>query len=277
MNDISISEKITYSTVQIKCDYSNNTSGSGTGFIIHLCHNKDTNECVSVLITNKHVVRNSIKTVFEFCKSDKAGNPLDKDIFSFTLSGNSWINHPDPEVDLCCLPLAPILKELEKRQINIFYIPLQTDLIPSKKQVDDLAAIEDLVMVGYPIGLSDAYNHKPILRKGITATHLKKDYQGKKEFLLDMACFPGSSGSPIFILNQGTFTTVNGGIVMGNRIHFVGVLYGGPQYSTAGTLNFANLPNMPVPVVNIPTNLGIAIKSERVLDFEKYFAKDTKN
>ena len=55
---------ITYSTVLIRCEYANGTSGSGTGFIINLCHNAENHTCVPVLITNNHVVENSIKTVF---------------------------------------------------------------------------------------------------------------------------------------------------------------------------------------------------------------------
>lgn len=36
-------------------------------------------------------------------------------------------------------------------------------------------------------------------RRGITATNINFDYNGKKEFVIDAACFPGSSGFPVFI------------------------------------------------------------------------------
>ena len=74
---MTLAEMITYSTVLIRCDYSNGTSGSGTGFIINMCHDKENSTCVPVLITNNHVVENSVKTVFEFCQADENGNPLD--------------------------------------------------------------------------------------------------------------------------------------------------------------------------------------------------------
>ncbi len=92
---MTLAEMITYSAVLIRCDYSNGTSGSGTGFIINLCHNKETGMCVPVLITNNHVVENSVKTVFEFCKADENGNHLDTIPFSFTYIGNAWIHHPN--------------------------------------------------------------------------------------------------------------------------------------------------------------------------------------
>lgn len=272
MNNIGLAEMITYSTVQIHCIYNNGSKGSGTGFIINLCPNEEKHKCIPVLITNNHVVNNSVKTEFEFCKKDDNGNPIDREAVRFELVGNSWIKHPDSQIDLCCLLLAPIFSEIQNNGLKIFYIPLGTSLIPSKEQLGKLSALEELVMVGYPIGIYDSFNHKPVLRKGITATHLKNDYQGNKEFLIDMACFPGSSGSPVFIFNQGSFTT-NNDIVMGSRLYLVGVLYGGPQYTAVGTLHFANLPNTPTPITQIPTNLGIAIKSEKILDFENIFPK----
>ena len=39
--EMSISEKLTYSTVLIKCKYVDGSSGSGTGFIINLCNDDE--------------------------------------------------------------------------------------------------------------------------------------------------------------------------------------------------------------------------------------------
>lgn len=270
MKQMSLTEQITYSTVLIRCQYSNGTSGSGTGFIINLCDDKETGKHVPVIITNNHVVENSIKTVFEFCKADKQGNPIDTEVLSIEYSGNRWIHHPDIKVDLRCLPLAEVLNELEKKTIKIFYISLETSLIPSANQIEELSAMEDVVMVGYPIGISDAYNHKPVIRKGITSTHPKNNFQGEREVLLDMACYPGSSGSPIFIVNQGSYTTPKG-ITVGSRVFLLGILYGGPQFNAIGNLQFSNLPNTPKSITSIPMNLGIMIKAERILEFEDYF------
>lgn len=265
--NMSLSEMITYSTVLIKCQYSNGTVGSGTGFIMNLCQDEEAGTHVPVLITNNHVVENSIQTVFEFCKADDQGNPIDTELFSFTYKGNEWVHHPDVAVDLCCLFLAEALKQLQTANIKVFYVPLETNMIPNAEQLGQLSALEDVVMIGYPIGLSDTYNHKPIIRRGITSSHPNKDYRGKKEILLDMACYPGSSGSPVFILNQGAFTTAEG-ITVGNRIMLLGVLYGGHEFDARGVLQFATLPSVPYPVTRIPINLGIMIKAERIFEFE---------
>lgn len=238
MNKMSLSEMITYSTVLIHCKYSNGESGSGTGFIIDLCPNKENNTCVPAIITNDHVVANSIETVFEFCCADENGKPIDDKSCKIILRGdNTWLHHPDSSVDLRCLGLADLLRELKRITLKFFYIPLETNLIPKHKNLDELSAMEDVVMIGYPIGLSDTYNHKPIIRRGITASHPKKITK-EKETLLDMACYPGSSGSPVFILNQGAYITREG-ITMGSRVYLLGVLYGGHEFNAQGVLQFA--------------------------------------
>lgn len=270
MKEMTLSEKVTYSTVLIKCEYSNGTFGSGTGFVFHFCPDPTNNKIVPVIVTNNHVVDNCINCTFEFCKSDENGDPIDREAISFLLRNPNCIKHSNPKVDLCCIPIAPILEDLRKNDIRIYYIPLSTSIIPNQEQLEKMSAMENATMVGYPISLFDEYNHKPILRSGITATHIKNDYQGKKEFLIDMACFPGSSGSPIFILNEGAYA-VGDDLNVGSRIYLCGILYGGPQYQASGIMTFLNLPNLPTPVLNIPTNLGVAIKSSELFYFEEYF------
>ena len=272
MDKMSLSEKITYSTVLIRCLYENGTSGSGTGFIIHLCPNNG--QCVPVIITNYHVVKDSVKTEFEICLKNDDGSPNDKEALRIDIQDNCWIHHPSHNIDLCCLPIADILNNLEKTSKKLFYIPLTTSLIASNDSLNNWVALEEVIMVGYPQGISDEYNHKPIIRKGITATHLKNDYQGNKTFLVDMACFPGSSGSPIFILNEGIYKNDEGYPCVGNRIQFIGILFQGPQYTAQGNLIFSNIPNIPTPVTQIPMNLGEAIKAEEILAFEKLFIQD---
>jgi len=265
---------VTYSTVLLQCQYKDGTAGTGTGFIMNLCRDAESNCYFPVVITNKHVAKGSVKCVFGFCKADAAGMPIDNESFIFDLENSAWIEHPDPEVDLCCMPIGAQLNAIASSGIKLFYIPLETNLIPDRQEIDSLSAIEDVIMIGYPIGLSDTINHKPVIRKGITATHLKYDYQGKKQFLIDCACFPGSSGSPVFILNEG-IVHQNGNLTIGgNRILFLGVLFAGPQFAATGNITYADLPVVPRPITNIPTNLGLVIKSSEILVLEAYIREN---
>lgn len=270
MNQMSISEKITYSTVKITCKYANGTQGSGTGFIMSLCQDEKRDICYPVIITNNHVVKDSIETAFEFCKADGNGMPIDTEPFNITIvNGNAWRHHPDRHMDLCFLPLKTIFDQVNSLNGHIYFTPLTSDLIADDAYLATLNAIEDVVMVGYPQGLMDTYNHKPIIRRGITATHPRNDYMGKPDILLDIAAYPGSSGSPVFLLNEGAYLTGNT-IQLGSRIKLLGVLYSGPQYTVAGTLAFANIPVLPTPVMSIPNNLGVIIKAKTILDIEDY-------
>lgn len=270
--DMSLSEQLTYSTVQLLCLDGKGGQSTGTAFIIDICMNEEKQTCVRILVTNKHVIANKKSIIFELCLADDEGKPIDTKTFQAITSDFLWRAHPDPNVDLCCLPLAPILQNAEKQGLKPFFVSLSLEFIPSEESLKKLTALEEVIMVGYPIGLSDTYNHKPIIRKGITATHPKNDYRGKKETLLDIAAFPGSSGSPVFILNLGAYAQGNG-INLGTRFLFMGVMTWIHLFDAKGELRIAELPNMPIPHTGIPTNLGIMIKSERVKEFEKLFPR----
>jgi len=107
--------------------------------------------------------------------------------------------HPEPDIDLCILPIAPILIAAKEQGDDPFFVPADDSLIPTPADLNDLTAMEDIVMIGYPNGICDSVNNQPVFRKGITATHPAKDFKGKPEFMIDAACFPGSSGSPRYL------------------------------------------------------------------------------
>ena len=88
--------------------------------------------------------------------------------------------------------------------------------------------------------------------------------------MIDAACFPGSSGSPVFLANIGSYLDGEGGICMGNRIAFLGTLYAGPQQTVTGEIKIIEIPtvNTPIPITAIPINLGLVISASKTLDFE---------
>lgn len=270
------SEMLMYSTIRIECIDSNGNPSTGTGFFFSFLENQNTKTNVPVIITNKHVIDNNVSGKLLFTLSDNDGKPMDKFHHTFNITDfrNAWTYHPDPEVDLCAMPIAQIINILTSLNKRPFFIPFGKNLIPTKEQLEDLSAMEELVMVGYPNGIWDNVNNQPILRKGITATHPNKDYCGKKEFMADIASFPGSSGSPVLIFNQNGYQDKKGNIFMGgSRILLMGVLYAGPQYTTTGEIKILTIPTkqIPIPISRIPNNLGMIIKSERIMELENLF------
>lgn len=270
--NLTISEKLMYSTIRIECKDTEGNISTGTGFFFNFLENPADKTSVPAIITNKHVVEGSVIGEFLFTLSDNQGNPLDRCHHRFTVKDfeSAWRFHPDPEVDLCVMPIANIIRILMNKNQNPFYIPFFKDLIPTIHQLETLGAMEELVMVGYPNGIWDSVNNQPILRRGITATHPNKDYLGKKEFMVDMACFPGSSGSPVLIFNPNSYQDKMG-FYMRSRILLMGILYAGPQHTATGEIEVVTVPTrqVPISISRIPNNLGMIIKSERILELEE--------
>ena len=148
-------------------------------------------------------------------------------------------------------------------------------------KIKDLSALEELVMVGYPIGLSDTRNNYPIFRKGYTSAHPAVDFNDDGIGLVDMACFPGSSGSPIFILNEGGYRDKRGNSYFGrSRILLLGILYAGPQYDARGEIVVKTIPTSKQVVesnTSIMTNLGYYIKAEELCEFQNFIEKGVLN
>ena len=90
------------------------------------------------------------------------------------------------------------------------------------------------------------------------------------QFMIDAACFPGSSGSPVFLFNLGSYSSRDGGTIIGSRIKLLGTLYAGPQHTATGDIAIMNIPvaQKPVAISRIPNNLGLVVKSYKLLDFE---------
>lgn len=273
---LSISEQLAYSTVRIECQYNDGSSGTGTGFFFRFLENKEDGTYVPVVITNKHVINGAKKGRLILTKANSNNQPIDKEHFKayFDNFEDLWKKHPDDEVDLCAMPIAPFLNEARNRNENLFFISLDNSLLPQKSQLDDLSALEEILMIGYPNGIWDYINNKPIFRKGVTATHPNFDYNGKKEFMIDAACFPGSSGSPVFIFNEGGYRDKRGNTYLGtSRVILMGILYAGPQHTAQGEVRVINVPTSQkaVTISSIPNNLGLVIKSERIKQLESLF------
>jgi len=270
---LSITEQLAFSTIRIEVIYSDGSHGIGTGFFFRL--KESGQQHIPVIVTNKHVVENGETGLFCLTMQDDKGDPAIGKVQTIRLDNfqKQWLYHPDPNVDLAIMPIGPLLNEADKQGIKFFFRSFGKDLLPNPSDLSEFNYVEDVLMIGYPIGIQDAINNMPVFRRGITATHLSNDYEGRKEFIIDAACFPGSSGSPILLYNVPYYTDKKGNTNFANRIRLVGVLYAGPQYTTEGAVIIKNIPVRAVPtaLVNMPINLGYVIKAERLLDFESLF------
>jgi hypothetical protein len=275
-HQLSISEKLAHSTVRIKTTTSAG-SYSGTGFFYHFAINGE--NCTPAIVTNKHVVQGAISGKFVLTEKDENNSPVMGKYHEFEFDNfeHLWIPHPNPDIDLCAMPIAPILNEADSRKLHFFYTHITKSDLLTSEELHELTAMEDVVMVGYPNGIWDQANNMPIFRKGITATHPNIDYDGKHEFLIDAACFPGSSGSPVFLFNQGSYSTKTRGMVIGDRVKLLGIISSVFNHTLNGEIKVVQVPtqNISVAVSKLPNNLGVVIKASQLEAFEEIFSQCT--
>lgn len=270
----SIPNILSHITVRLECKSQNGQISVGTGF-----HFKFEDIDESIIVTNRHVVEDAVSAEIKFTNTDGDGEP---DIGNYLIASYPnfhaiWLPHPDPSVDLAAIPVShlgsPIVRN-GKIENNVYLSYISDSLIPSLEKLKLLRVVEDVLMVGYPIGLWDSYNNMPIFRRGITATKPGLDYNGRKEFVIDAACFPGSSGSPVFrYVPQLPLIGGEGVLIKGCKgyVELLGILYAGPQFNAQGSIDIVTVPTQSIPIANtsIPTNLGFVIRSEQILKFKQ--------
>jgi len=269
---LAVSEKLTYCTVRIECILKDGSTSTGTGFFFNFLEGN--NRYLPTIVTNKHVVKDAVIGRIPITIQDSNGNPQTGSYFNVEVPDfeRKCIFHPEDDVDLCVLPITFILNTLESHGVKAYNLALTKAQIPTAEDLNDLTALEEVIMIGYPNGIWDHVNNLPIVRSGVTATHPNIDYQGRPEFMIDAACFPGSSGSPVLLYNQGSYVSKSKGVLIGGtRLMLLGVLYAGPQHTASGEIKIVNIPTRQEPVVisRVPNNLGLIIKSRKIIEFEE--------
>ncbi len=254
-----------YTTVIIKAKSSAGEYSVGTAFYFN--YKIADKKYILSLVTNKHVVEDAVEitAIVQDSSSNAQGKkgPANKG-FLVNLSkwGDDWIKHPDHNIDLCCTVINPN-SDVAKR---IYWEPIAEDFLQDDESLGKLQALEDVLMVGYPLGRYDSKHNLPIFRKGITASHPAIDFNEEPKGLCDISVYNGSSGSPILIVNQGSYATQNG-IQIGSRLVMLGILFG---YFPITIKDDDTIKEIPTEADMIgerlaPANLGVYIKAKELL------------
>ncbi len=267
-------DKLVHSTIRIECQTAHGLS-SGSGYYFGFLASETRN--VPCIVTNKHVIKGAVQGKFFLSRQKTDGKPDLGQHFpvAFNNFESMWTVHPDPNVDLAIFPLGPIFNQAKQQGIKVHYALLTKDIVADEKLLNALPTMEEIIMIGYPNGIWDEKHNLPIIRKGITATHPRLSYNGKPEFMIDTACFPGSSGSPVFLANIGSFVNETGTVYAGTRIALLGTLYAGPQHTATGEVKVIDVPTdtKPISITSIPINLGLVIHASKLNDFEPSLEK----
>lgn len=249
MKPVSPSEKLLFSTVRISSGI-----GVGTGFFFNFSID---GKIVPAIITNKHVVDNKKETDVVFSVHLSAGNNQSKESKTVSLT-TDWIFHPDPKIDLCCNLTDKLYSTVRKQTgRKVFCYPLDENELATKAVCEHLSAMEEVTMFGSPKGLWEMQNNFPLIRKGYTACHPSIDFNWKSVGVLDIVAFPGSSGSPVLIVNEQPYLDKYGKLHESPRILLLGVLYAGEH-----------------PEKNMDPDLGYYVKADEILALKELVRKE---
>lgn len=254
-----ISEQLYFTTIHIECENDDGSNSQGTGFVIN-SHGMD------YLVTAKHVVADASIGYLRLHIAENNEPSLAKGkrlkIGNFK---NYWISHVDSELDMAVMSMSLVLKDAARTGVKYYYKAIPSQIFASGDKLSELDAFEEIVFLGYPSGIYDKAHYLPVFRRGVTASPIYIDHDAKRRFLVDGAVFAGSSGSPVFLYNKGSYSKRDGVVILGDRVLFLGVLAEGYRDSQE---------KMPSPMRNeMPSildgetiNLGIVYKADAILE-----------
>lgn len=229
MKPETVAEQLLFTTAYIESTFPREETSS-TGFL-YLVNTSSGNQLF--LVTNRHVVfdesRGGLATKIKV-KLIKAGADGSANLGEFTFihsedfGQKNWYGHPNPEIDIAIIPFGSWVEELVKLGQRPFFRTISPEMVYETGTKPELDSLEEITFIGYPNGLFDLKHHLPIVRRGITATSIDIDFNGMPHFIIDAGVYPGSSGSPVFILNQGWIKDRQGNLSMGSRVVLVGVI-----------------------------------------------------
>lgn len=191
---------------------------SGTGFLVARMIDETSGRIF--LVTNKHVIhrehqqRGSVSHVtchFNTTEDDGSPGTSQGDIPLTAPDGNKrWRQHPDSDTDVYAIDVTDVINVNPKIQKKWVTYDMFADA-PKRSELD-ITVGEEIITIGYPLGLRQGKSTFPLVRQGLIATNIGTEITDKvqdaagnlrdrtlRAFLIDGATVPGSSGSPVVL------------------------------------------------------------------------------
>jgi hypothetical protein len=204
-----------HATVRVE----NEWGKGGTGFLVIRRLEKERKQGKVFLVTNKHVIhpdgesRKKAQSLTLYLNLREKDGTVAGKSFQLPLTEDGhrlWREHPHPMVDVLAVDVTAFVNEhpnLENRGAD--YSLFAT---PEILKQENITEGEEVLILGYPLGLFHTRTHSPLVRQGIVATRIGERIQVRLRspageiqrveipgFLVDAAIIPGSSGSPVVL------------------------------------------------------------------------------
>jgi hypothetical protein len=267
-----LTDELMFSVARIECDTPSGVR-CGTGFFFaFLLDNGKRSPC---LITSRNLVEGGSRARFYVTRKSAEGDTAQHQALEVELPylEDQYHPHPDPSVDMALIFVGATMQALRTQGCDYHITFLSRSAILPKAQVAALTALEGVVLSGFPVGLWDAAQHQPLLRRGITATHPALPYNGWPQCLVDVPCHDGIGGAPVFLslpAQAGDPGQRSPGIAL------LGMLFAWRSIGPAGEAFdepiVGDLPRQGgapgLPLRPPPSALGVVLTTDRILDFE---------
>lgn len=187
-------QDLIHTVTRIEMEQPDGSNHLGTGFFFQY----ETNERINyLLVSNRHVFENNTKFKFAipFLQQNKIIR-LDVEITTTPLLHDFY--------DLAGIQINSLMDQynMSNDKPYIHFIS-KSELVNDNM---DISNIEYAIMIGYPAAIqADKFFSLPLIRGGMIASPLKSKFDDKEEFLIDIECSNGSSGSPIFLQRQDEY------------------------------------------------------------------------
>jgi len=219
-----------YATARIE----NEWGGFGTGFLVG--RRVDTDKVRIFLVTNKHVLHEdpvfrerAAHIMCDINLRSPEGTLIGERITLGLRSRQGrkrWKEHPDDDVDVLALDVTdPVIKF---PQAAARYAGYERFVDEQKLDEFDITIGEEVLIIGYPLGLGVGKINRPLVRQGIIATWIgdqitlptvdemrRPKAKTVRGFLVDGGVVPGSSGSPVVL--KPAIGRVVKGVIQANR------------------------------------------------------------
>jgi hypothetical protein len=196
--NVDLSVELMHATVQLEQPLGNGTRTVGTGFLI--ADTAPDGRPRTVLVTANHVFRMMPGQVarigYRVENADGSWSYSPQPLNIRDAGGHElWTHHPARDVAAIVISAPP---EFAKAAIPKDYLASDDTFTHYRVEAGD-----ELMALGFPRGLAANQAGFPILRSGRIASYPVAPAKIFPTFLLDFSVFPGNSGGPVFMHNDG--------------------------------------------------------------------------